>query len=477
MSISGSFASTAKTDWTRYLRSPALWFVALAAPIAAHYMVPDKEAAYAVLTINKMIPRLSPSGLGLELGVLTATLLTPLAYIFLRAGPTRHRPWQVSDVAPHSRMVVTLGRWVSDTAALWVLLGCLTLAGLILGIFRLEDDANVLKTICALWLPAAPSLALIAAIRLFLDARNLTRRWLGDVIFFILWIMLLMSGMIGSFDSETGFMISRPFVDPFGFTSPIVGSADYPVSGVTIGGSANANTGETVAIEAWRGVTDIAYVSSRVFWLAIAAGLATLAGLIWAPMKTRPTAILKNKKGMTPEAQKSASISETPFRALAPIHSKGQSLTGLLVSEIRLILRSKVWLILLVAAALAGFNLPFRTAAAPAILLALIFPLSEEASRWDKKTTVQLLDTMGPSRIQRIGGLLTASMLIALAAFIPSLGKVIMSGEYQALKTIAIIVIGAPAVIIGLGALTRNAVAGRLIMLIAWYVFLSSASP
>jgi hypothetical protein len=84
---------------------------------------------------------------------------------------------------------------------------------------------------------------------------------------------------------------------------------------------------------------------------------------------------------------------------------------------------------------------------------------------------------MGLSRVQRIGALFAASVLIAIAAFTPSLVKLILSGEYQWIKTIVIIAIGAPAVIVGLGALTRNAVAGRLIMLIIWYVFLSSASP
>lgn len=471
MTIAGTFTSSAKTDWTRYLRSPALWFVALAAPIAAHYMVPDKGASYAVLTINNNMPELTSSVLGLELGVLTATLLTPLAYIFLRAGPTRHRPWQVSDVAPHSRIIATLGRWISDTAALWVLLACLTLAGLILGIFRLEDKADIFKTIWALWLPAAPSLALVAAIRLFLDARNLTRRWLGDVIFFVLWIILLLVSIIGSIDPQTELMNPKPFLDPFGFTSPIVGSVDYPVNAVTIGGG--ANTGETVFIEAWNGVTDAQYMSARLFWLALAGGIAALAGLIWAPMKPRQAALLKKTNA---KASKRVSISDTAFKAIAPLAPKGQNLTGLIVSEIRLILRSKVWVILLAAAALSGFIMPFRMVAAPAILLALIFPLSEESARWEKKSMGQLLETLGPNRAQRLGALTAASMLIALAAFLPSLVKIIIAGDYHWIKTIAMIVVGVPAVLIGLGSLTRSAVAGRLIMLIIWYIFLSSAS-
>jgi len=239
-------------------------------------MLPNKEATYAVLTINEIKPVLTAPVLGLELGVVVATLLTPLAYIFLRAGPTRHRPWQVMDVSPHSRAMVTLGRWLSDTCALWLLLAGLTLAGLILGIFRLEGKMNVLQTIIALWLPAAPALALVAAIRMFLDSRNLTRRWVGDVVFFIIWLGLLMLGTIGGLDPKTHTMTSKPLMDAFGFTAPVIGSVDYPVNGVVILGPPSSQ--DTVMIDGWKGVMAEGYILSRFVWLAIASGLALVAG-------------------------------------------------------------------------------------------------------------------------------------------------------------------------------------------------------
>ena len=473
MSMVDTFTASVRSDWTRYLRSKSLWFVALAAPIAAHFMVPDKDAAYAVLTINQARPILTAPVLGLELGIVTATLLSPLAYIFLRAGPTRHRPWQISDVAPHSRIAATLGRWVADTAALWVLVAALSLAGLILGLFRLEDKFNMFQTVWALWLPAAPSLALIAAIRLFLDARNWTRRWLGDVMFFILWCMLLITGLIGSEASQNSAMIAEPFKDAFGFVAPIVESVDGPVEFVSVGGG--PNVGDSMAIQAWRGVTDTTYIMSRVFWLALAAGLAALSGLIWAPMKMRKSARRK-AEAMGAMTQSRPSIADIGFVAPPAVQPASAGFPNIVRSHIAFLTRSKVWFICLCITAIAGAVLPFRTMAGPAILLALIFPLTDESARWEARTTGHLLATMGAETMQRMVSLFIAGVLVAACVLFPAFLRALVVGDFQWLPHMGAVAVGAPAIAIVLGSITRSAVAGRLILLIIWYVFLSSAS-
>ena len=473
MSMIETFTATAKNDWTRYLRSKSLWILALAAPIAAHFMVPDKDAVYSVLTINGARPVLTAPVLGLELGILTATLLTPLAYIFLRAGPTRHRPWQISDVAPHSKMAAIFGRWVADTAALWILVAALTIAGLILGLFRLEDKANVLQTVWALWLPAAPSLALIAAIRLFLDARNGTRRWLGDVIFFFLWIALMITGTLGSGTGLEGGMVARPFTDGFGFTAPIVGSVDEVVTQVSIGGATGIS--ETKDIQAWRGVTDGAYVASRFFWLAVSAGLALLAGLIWAPMKMCKS-VLRKQEAAAATQNARTSIADIPFAAPVSVSSGSYGLRKVVSSNIRLLLRGKVLFLLLCATAIAGAILPFRTIAGPAILLALIFPLTDESARWEAPTLSQLQATMGSERLPRMIALLVAAVLVASAALLPAAIRAMVTENTHWLAHMAVIAIATPAVAIALGTLTRSPIAGRMILLITWYVYLSSVT-
>ena len=471
MRYAGILQSSVLFELHRHVRNPALLFVALAAPIAAHYMVPDKEATYAVLTINGQVPTLTAPILGLELGVLAATLLTPLAYIFLRAGPSRVRPSQITDVAPHSRALWILGRWVSDTLALWILLGALTVSGLILGLFRLEADANIIETMIALWLPAAPALALIAAIRLMLDARPLTRGWVGDVIFFIAWITLIIVGIIGTTDPDTDQIVLNPMSDAFGFVSPIVGSVDFPVTAVSIGGA--SNTGESVMTDAWRGVTDTSYVLARLIWLAIAAGVAVFAGLVWAPVKLRNPKTVKNQIDQTVIA--SAAIPNIPFKPARPGQTGPTDFLALVINEIKMMFKDRLWALILLAAAVAGAVLPFRTAAGPILMLCLIFPIAEASARWQAKSMQQLLDTAGPEQIGRSFALFLAAALVAILVTLPSAVRVIVISESEWLTHIALISIAMPALLIFLGALTKSAVTGRLAMLIAWYVYLSSA--
>lgn len=473
MSYAQQLSSNFSINFKRYIRSPGLLLTALAVPIAAHYMVPDKDASYAVLTINGAKPVLTAPVLGLELGVLAATLLTPLAYIFLRAGPTRHRPWQISDVAPHSRIMTSLGRWVADTAALWMLLLALTIAGLIIGVFRLEGPSNVFQTSVALWLPAAPALALVAAIRIVLDAIHITRGWFGDVLFFFAWLFLMVMGIFGSSDMQSGLMVARPLTDAFGFTAPVVNSVDYPVNAVTIGGATNTNS--SVPINAWQSVTDTAYLSARLVWLSVSMGLVVFAGVIWGPMKTRRPKL--DKRAAKFAAIPHLSISDIPFRAPVIAASSGAiNIPAVIFSEMKLILKSKIWLIFLCAAAIIGAALPFRTVAGPAILLALIFPLTDASSRWQAKSLGQYLETLGTNNGLRTALLYVASVSIAIAAILPAVVRAVSVGEFQWLPHMAMIAFAAPALIIAAGRITRSAVAGRMIMLIIWYVYLSAGS-
>jgi len=472
MTVTTTLQSSLSIDLKRHLRNSALLFVALAVPIAAHYMVPDKGATYAVLSVNGQIPVLTAPVLGLELGVLAATLLTPLAYIFLRAGPTRRRPWQIIDLTPHARSLWGLGRWIADTLTLWILLSVLTLAGLVLSGFRLDGDADIFQTVVALWLPAAPSLALIAAIRLLLDARNLTRRWLGDVVFFFVWIALLISGILGTTDSDTLQMTNSPMTDAFGFVSPILGSVDYAVDAVSIGGS--SNTGEAVLIDAWQGVTNADYINSRVVWLAIAAGLAIVAGLIWAPMKTK--APKTEAKSFSRSAAIAASIPNVPFSAPNPVPSGATNYRAAILSEIKLMFRNRIWILVLIFAAVSGLVLPFRSMAGPILFLVLIFPFTEASARWQEKTTEQFLDTLGPGRIGRTIVLVIATILVSVMVTLPATARIVEQNQMEWLPHIFFISVAMPTAIVMLGAVTRSAVTGRLLMLMTWYVYLSSAA-
>jgi len=465
------FASTVRTNFTRHLRSPALWVMGLAAPIAALYMVPPEDAAYATLTVNDMLPRLTSSVIGLELGVVTATLMTPLAYIYLRSGATKRRPWQVTDVSPASRPAQAIGEWTADTLTLWIILAALTVAGAVLSYFRLPSDApwNPFSMAAALWLPAAPALALIAAIRTVFDARPLLRRWVGDVMFFVLWLAALIIPMATSAASGEG-LSGTAMLDAFGFAAPISGSTDEIMSGVTIIGSSEST--ERISLDAMRGVLAPTYLSSRVFWLAVALVVAALAGLMYKPRVAK----LPKQGPQAHSAALSRSKSRTQKALSNPIKIGPLSpLPATFISEIRLILRGKITLIIIAGAALIGAFLPYQTAAGPAIWLALLFPITAESGRWQSQNTRQFCETTGVSLWHRAALCLMASITIFIFAHIPAIGHMAATGTWGIAPQMGAIVLGVPATAIALGYITKGPIAGRLILLISWYVYMSAS--
>jgi hypothetical protein len=463
----GLLAESVRFDALRYLRSPALIYVALATPIAAYYMVPDESASYAVLSVNGFSPEMTASVLGLELGVVAALLLTPLAYIFLKAGPTRNRPWQISDVAPHSRMVWALGRWVADTFMLWVLLAFLTAAGLILGAFKIGAQSNVLHTVVALWAPAAPSMALVAGLRLVLDARNLTRNWLGDVLFVIVWLAMVIIGTLGADQPETEGLSSNPLADAFGFTSPIIGSVDTPVTAVAIIGS---TAGQSIPVDAWAGVTDPDYMIARAVWLGVAALLALLAGLMWGPRKAKA-----NRPAPGAGQRSHASVLDTPFKAPARSGPASPNPVSIVLAEMDQVFKSRIWIGVLLAAAILGAVVEFRTLGGPAMVLALIFPLTEASARWQGQATQPWLNTLGPGPLERLLARWAAHIGVACLVLAPAFTLSVIEGEVGWVPHMLVIASVLPAVIVGTGAVTRSPVTGRLLLLIAWYAYLSSA--
>ncbi len=465
------FESSLRTNFTRHLRSPALWAMGLAAPIAALYMVPPEDAAYATLTVNGMLPRLTSSVIGLELGVVTATLLTPLAYIYLRSGATKRRPWQVTDVSAASRPAQAIGQWTADTLTLWIILAALTVAGAVLSYFRLPANApwNPLAMAAALWLPAAPALALIAAIRTVFDARPLLRRWLGDVLFFLLWLAALIVPMAISGMSGEG-LSGTAMLDAFGFAAPISGSTDVIMSGVTIIGS--SDSAERISLDAMRGVFAPSYLASRVFWLIAALVVATLAGFVYKPR------VAKLPKQGT--QARNASLVRSQFRtqnALSnPIKIKSISpLFATFISEIRLILRGKITPIIIVGAALIGAFFPYQTAAGPAIWLALLFPITAESGRWQSQSTRQFCETTGVGILHRAGLCLLASIAIFTTAHIPAIGHMAVTGTWGVAPQMGAIILGVPTAAIALGYITKGPIAGRLILLISWYIYMSAS--
>lgn len=445
----------ARQQLTRHLRSPAIWLLAIAGPIAARYLVPEPGAGYSLLAVNDAILRPTASVIGLQLGVITAVMLTPLVYIFLKAGPTRKQPRQVTDVVPRSRSALSLGQWIGDTAALWILLFILALSGVFLSFFRLPlSDVAPFETLIAAFLIAGPTLATIAAIRTFFAMRPWLRRAWGDVLFVVFWMAALSFSAMFFMDGSG----ASPFIDIFGFASPMLDGTSEPVREMYIGGAPDMD--RLMDFDAMAGVSNPAFLGSRLFWFAASAFLAWSAGWLFKPGK------MKVSRRKQPVRSGPATFATDP---VAPVAATAMGL----VSRIRVyaedIFRPKLLLPVVAAVALAGLVFPLRGMIGPALALILIFPLTRYGARWRPQSVEQWLGTMPVPLTRQFIDRLVVACAACLILLIPSMISLPV-GEW---RDVAAIGVGLPLIAVGLGHVTRGPVAARLILLILWYGYLN----
>jgi len=454
----------ARIQLSRHLRSPAIWWLALAAPIGARFLVPDASASYSILAVNDARLALDSGVIGLQLGVIMAIILSPLAYIFLRAGPTRKTPWQTENVTPARRGALGLGHWIADTLALWVLMFALAAAGIMLAYFRLPfDKVNPLKIFLSLTLIAAPALAVIAAFRTIFSMRPWLRKAAGDALFFVCWMFLITLSAIFFAGGGSG---GSPIIDVFGFAAPLSGATDYQIESLYIGGAPAFDN--IIKIDAMAGVTDSAFLMSRLFWICAAGVAVFISGLVF-----KPTRIGWIKNGLQKDREK-ASFSGA---RLAPLSPTPHALVSKLKSEWSQILKPSWFAALLGLVSLAGVVLPFRGMIGPVLALLLIFPLTLHGARWRGPEMSRLMDLAPTSALSQFWIRLAASMFLSLALCLPAVIRVLIAGPSNQLIDFAAIGVGLPAIAIGLSHLTRGPVAGRLILLILWYGYLNIGPP
>ena len=447
----------------RHLRSPAIWVFALLLPLAARAFVPGEGANYALVSVNGATMERSAAVIGLEVGMLVSVLFTPLAYLFLRAGPTRRQPRQVTDVAGGARGGVSYGQWLGDVAMLWLMVVVIGCAAIVISLFRLPaDQVAPLRTLTPVLLIAAPAMAVIAAIRALLASRPALRGAGGDVAFFVLWLVLLLISV--AFYAISGGEVGpgAAFADILGFAAPIDAAVDQPIDELTIVGP--AADGSVIEVDAMSGVLTGPYLLSRFTWIVAAGLLAVLAGWLYKP--ARP-----NFRSVAP-AQAAPEVSFTRD-LIDVVHATDASVLGH-ARQALAELATPRWLIgLLVAVAVAGIAFPLRGMVGPALVLGLIFPLTRFGARWRAPATAQWQQGLPLAGLSDLVVRLAVAVALCCALLLPS----IVSLPANQLIDATLIGLALPVIAVGLSHLTRSAVAARLLLLIAWYAYLNAGGP
>lgn len=455
--VHSSFA----TDLKRYGRSWGLWLILLAGPVGARFMVARDDGSGVQIAIGGHLPVLTSATLGVSLGIVVSTLLLPAGFIYLRSNTTRQQPWQIAEVTPASRVAVALGRFAADLAVLAGMLTTLTLAGWFLGWLIVSGPFEPLAIAWTLWIIAAPALIGLAALRALFDAVPLLRRGLGELLFFIVWMTSLVVAFLSATQRSS---LSANLFDFPGFVRPLAGATPAASQDISIGVTQIA-TGR-VPLDVIAGLSAPGYIASRLTWIAIAVGLVVLAGLVYRPHRARQRRAAGRIARWLAPGDPPAARSDAPAARPAAL-----PWLGLIVAEVRLIGAGRAFKLLAAVAALVGLIGDYRHMGSPAALLLLVFALSAHAGRSEARGLRALTVTAGYPPLARRAAFVVAGCAWALAMALPA-ALVHMS---PVPLTLALVTGGVAAIVASLLAtVSGSGVAARLVLLIAWYGYLSS---
>ncbi len=443
---------------TRYQRSWGIWILLLIAPVGARLFIPRHDGTTIVISIGDRLPVMTSAVIGVCLGVVVSTLLLPAAYIYLRANTTRRQPWQVEEVSSAARVPIAFGRYAADVTVLFGALAALNLGGLFLAWLILPAGSlDAIQLSFALWVIAGPALMGLAAIHSLFDAVPLLRGALGDLAYFVIWIMTLAMPSANA-TTETGFAANM--TDPVGFVRPLIYGSGLVDPGFAIGGAA-VKPGR-LPVDAMAGLLSPGYLPSRLAWTGIALAVVLAAGLLYRPHRvrvrpslgTRLDSLLREPAPPPAAMTPAAPIADWPWLAL-------------LTAEFRLIGAGRLFKLLALLIAVAGLV----TTTQPLAQLLLVFALTSHAGRTEGVGLRGLTLTTATSPWTRRAAFVAAGVgwaaLLALPhalAAIDPMRLAIAAGLGAIGASLAIL----------LAAVSGSAFAPRVVLLIAWYALTAS---
>ncbi len=146
---------------------------------------------------------------------------------------------------------------------------------------------------------------------------------------------------------------------------------------------------------------------------------------------------------------------------------------NLLAAELRLIASGRLTPLAMLAVAVAGWFLPYAKATGPAAMLLLVFAATAHAGRTEQGGLLALTRTGYLSPWARRLAFVVAGTLLALAMSGAGIGHALMDADTAPLVQALAMGAATSLTAITLGALTRGATTPRLVLLIAWYFYLS----
>lgn len=474
------FFAILQADVRERMRMPRFWIVLALMAWATWWCFPPMESDYSTLSlVDGSRGRYSSAWAGMGLGLIYSTFLNLVGFYLVRGTLTRDietRVWQLLVTTPMTRGGYLLAKWASHM----VVFGMIAAVGVVVALaaqwVRAEDrHIDLIELLKPLLLLSLPSLALTAMFAIWFDLMPWLRRTAGNVIFFVLWIVML-SVSVAPYDAKSRADTQGWTSDPSGmmvaareFKRVREAQTGKPLPfGFNLG--SDAMDADSVRFDwlTWQPSGKV--VAGRAFWLV----LAMLLTLMAAPLLDWGAARGLSKA----KARSSGGRSMRWLNRLLDPFARGP-LGILAVAELKLALRQRpVWWWLAALGALGAQAFTDDEGMGIALMMTWLLPLdvlSRGVLRERDHGTGGLVFTAphGLSRLLAARFLVGFSMLFALS--LPAMVRLLASEPLAALAALTAIV-SITSWGLCLGALCRNARPFELLMLGTVYVCLQGVT-
>jgi hypothetical protein len=389
---------------------------------------------------------------------------------------------QIIATTPLRRVTYLMGKWISNCLVLFVLVGILAAAAVIMVLLKHEAALDLGELLMPFFAIALPFMVLIAAFAVVFQTVPWLRGALGNVAYFFLWIILFTTITVLG---ELGIR----FQDPIGYnifstTLTSAASAAYPseyFGGISIGINTNRIP---YKIFTWQGLDwSTRIVMTQWVWGALGLGLILLSALWFARFDPSRTGLLRmhrKRNDMSDRVPLKPEMKQTRLSlpTLSPLVSKlaqTSPFMGVLLAELRMLLKGRRWWWW---ALTIGLNIAVIRSPVPAVMDFLmpvlwLWPIavwSGMGNRERKHHTSQMVFSSARPVMRQLpaawlaGILVTALLTIAGAVFF------LTNGDLSGLAGWAGAVVFVPSLALLLGVLSSGSRVFEVIYVIWWYM-------
>lgn len=448
--------------------------------------VPPANAAYVTFSVGSVAEGstgyrgiYNSAWVGSTVATLTTIFLSLIGFFLLKNTVERDTETGVGQIlatTPLSKTAYTVGKWLSNSAVVGVMIGVTIIVALVMQLIRGEDRSiNLWALVAPFLLLTVPALLVTAALAVLFETVRFLRGGLGSIIYFILWITV--------FSVST--LVHTPLFDLIGM-SVLVPSIEAGVRAAVPGFTGSGVATGVVVIGGnlhtfvWDGLTwNITLLLWRFEWVLIAVALALLAALPFNRFDTTQTP--RRKKNITnvalptPVYTKQPGAVPLPRLTLSPVQPARSVFGRVLNAELRLLLKGvPLWWflvlgVLVVAALLAPLDISRHYLAA----VSLIWPVliwSGMGGRERTHRTEHVVFSAAFPIHRQLPAAWSAGVIIALAAVSGVLVRLLFAGDLAGVLALGVGALFVPALALAAGVWSGGGKVFQVVYLLLWYV-------